>query len=46
MIMTSNLPFEKGMATVDDKRLTDALLVRLIHHVYILDMNGRPCRLA
>lgn len=45
-IITSNLPFDEWTATFGDERLTGALLDRLTHHVYILEMNGKSYRLA
>ena len=45
-VITSNLPFEEWTATFGEERLTGALLDRLTHHVHILEMNGRSCRLA
>jgi len=32
--------------TFGEERLTGALLDRLTHHVHILEMNGRSCRLS
>ena len=44
-IVTSNLPFEELTTVFGSERLTGALLDRLTHHVYILDMNGDSYRL-
>ena len=45
-IITSDLPFDEWTATFGEERLTGALLDRLAHHVHILEMNGKPYRLA
>ena len=45
-IITSDLPFDEWTATFGEERLTGALLDRLTHHVHILEMNGKPYRLA
>ncbi len=44
-IVTSNLPFEEWTSVFGSQRLTDALLDRLTHHVYILELNGESYRL-
>ena len=44
-IVTSNLPFEDWTSVFGSERLTGALLDRLTHHVYILEMNGDSFRL-
>jgi DNA replication protein DnaC len=41
IIVTSNLPFENWTEVFGCQRLTGALLDRLTHHVFILQMNGR-----
>ena len=45
-LITSNLPFDEWTETFGSERLTGALLVRLTHHVTILEMNGDSYRLA
>jgi len=45
-IVTSNLPFDEWTSVFGSERLTGALLDRLTHHVYILEMNGESYRLA
>ena len=40
-----NLPFEEWTEVFGSERLTGALLDRLTHHVYILEMNGDSFRL-
>lgn len=45
-IITSNLPFDEWTGTSGDERLTGALIDRLTHHVHILEMNGKSCRLS
>ena len=44
-IVTSNLPFDEWTSVFASERLTGALLDRLTHHVYILEMNGDSYRL-
>jgi DNA replication protein DnaC len=44
-IITSNLPFDEWTSVFGSERLTGALLDRLTHHVYILEMNGDSYRL-
>ena len=44
-IVTSNLPFDEWTGVFGSERLTGALLDRLTHHVYILEMNGDSYRL-
>ncbi len=44
-IVTSNLPFEEWTSVFQSQRLTGALLVRLTHHVHILELNGESYRL-
>ena len=44
-LVTSNLPFEEWTEVFGSERLTGALLDRLTHHVYILEMNGDSFRL-
>ena len=44
-IVTSNLPFDEWTNVFGSERLTGALLDRLTHHVYILEMNGDSYRL-
>jgi DNA replication protein DnaC len=44
-LTTSNLPFDEWTETFGSERLTGALL-RLTHHVSILEMNGGSYRLA
>jgi len=46
VIVTSNLPFDEWTSVFGSERLTGALLDRLTHHVYILEMNGESYRLA
>ena len=45
-VVTSHLPFEEWTSVMGSERLTDALLDRLTHHVYILTMNGDSYRLV
>jgi DNA replication protein DnaC len=45
-IITSNLPFDKWIATFRDEHLIGTLLDRLTHPVHILEMNGPSYRLA
>jgi DNA replication protein DnaC len=45
-LVTSNLPFDEWTEILGSERLTGALLDRLTHHVYILEMNGESYRLA
>ena len=45
VLITSNLPFDEWTETFGSERLTGALLDRLTHHVYILEMNGESFRL-
>src|ERR1700704_513464 len=45
-LVTSNLPFQELTEVLGSERLTGALLVRLAHHVHILEMNGESFRLA
>jgi len=46
LIVTTNLPFaEWPQIFADDERLAGALLDRLTHHVYILDITGDSYRL-
>ena len=45
-LVTSNLPFDEWTSVFGSERLTGALLDRLTHHVYILEMNGDSYRLA
>ena len=45
IIITSNLPFAEWPSVFRSERLTGALLDRLTHHVYILEMNGESYRL-
>lgn len=40
IIITSNLPFNKWTEVFGSERLTGALLDRLTHHLYILEING------
>ena len=40
-----NLPFEEWTEVFGAERLTGALLDRLTHHVYILEMNADSYRL-
>ena len=44
-LLTSNLPFDEWTEIFGSERLTGALLDRLTHHVYILEMNGESYRL-
>ena len=44
-IVTSNLPFQEWTTVFASERLTGALLDRITHHVYILEMNGESYRL-
>jgi DNA replication protein DnaC len=44
-IVTSNLPFDEWTSVFGSERLTGALLDRLTHHVYILELNGESYRL-
>ena len=44
-MVTSNLPFAEWTEVLGSERLTGALLDRLTHHVYILEMNGDSYRL-
>ena len=44
-LVTSNLPFDEWTEVFGSERLTGALLDRLTHHVYILEMNGDSYRL-
>ena len=44
-LVTSNLPFDEWTSVFGSERLTGALLDRLTHHVYILEMNGESYRL-
>ena len=41
----TNLPFDEWTGVFAAERLTGALLDRLTHHVYILEMNGDSYRL-
>ena len=43
--VTTNLPFDEWTEVFGSERLTRALLDRLTHHVYILEMNGESSRL-
>ena len=43
--LITNLLFEEWTETFGSERLTGALLVRLTHHVNILEMNGESYRL-
>ena len=43
--VTTNLPFDEWTEVFGSERLTGALLDRLTHHVYILEMNGESSRL-
>lgn len=45
VLITTNLEFSKWTDLFPDKMLTAALVDRLTHHSYILDMNGRSYRL-
>ncbi len=45
ILITSNLPFDEWTEVFGSERLTGALLDRLTHHVYILEMNGDSYRL-
>ena len=45
VLVTSNLPFDEWTSVFGAERLTGALLDRLTHHVYILEMNGDSYRL-
>jgi DNA replication protein DnaC len=45
-LITSNLPFDELTSVFGSERLIGALLDRLTHHVYILEMNGDSYRLA
>jgi DNA replication protein DnaC len=45
IIVPSNLPFDEWTSVFAAKRLTGALLDRLTHHIYILEMNGDCYRL-
>jgi DNA replication protein DnaC len=45
ILVTSNLPFDEWTEVFGSERLTGALLDRLTHHVYILEMNGESYRL-
>ena len=46
LIVTTNLPFaEWPQIFADDERLAGALLDRLTHHVYIVDITGDSYRL-
>ncbi|MCD6672194.1 MAG: IS21 family transposase [Burkholderiaceae bacterium] len=46
MVLTNNLPFAQwGAALADDNTLTAALLDRLLHHAYIVQMSGESYRL-
>ena len=44
-IFTSNLPLDQWISVFGSRRLTDALLDRLSHHVHVLDMHGESYRL-
>ncbi len=44
-LVTTNLPFDEWTDVFGSERLTGALLDRLTHHVYILEMNGESYRL-
>ena len=44
-MLTSNLPFAEWTEVLGSERLTGAVLDRLTHHVYILEMNGDSFRL-
>ena len=44
-MVTTNLPFDEWTEVFGSERLTGALLVRLTHHVHILEMNGESYRL-
>jgi len=44
-LVTSNLPFEEWTEVFGSQRLTGALLDRLTHQVYLLEMNGESFRL-
>lgn len=46
IIVASNLPFEEWTSVLESKRLTGALLDRLMHRVHILPIEGDPYRLA
>ena len=41
----AKLPFQVWCSVLARKRLTGALLVRITHHVHILEMNGETYRL-
>ena len=45
ILVTTNLPFDEWTTVFGSERLTGALLDRLTHHVYILEMNGDSYRL-
>jgi DNA replication protein DnaC len=46
MILTSNLPFTQWASTfADDPTLTAAMLDRLLHHAYIMQITGESYRL-
>ena len=45
ILVTTNLPFDEWTEVFGSERLTGALLDRLTHHVYILEMNGESYRL-
>ena len=45
VMVPANLPFNELTEGFGSERLTGALLDRLTHHVYILEMNGESYRL-
>ena len=45
ILVATNLPFDEWAQVFGSERLTGALLDRLTHHVYILEMNGDSYRL-
>lgn len=46
LIITSNLPLDEWPEVFGSEKLTGALLDRLTHHVYILEMNKDSYRLS
>ena len=44
ILVTTNLPSEEWTGVFGSQHLTGAMLDRLTHHLYILEMNGETCR--
>lgn len=44
-ILTSNIPLSQWTDVFQDKKLTNAIIDRLIHHSKILSINGKSYRM-